>query len=84
LRPSARLRIYKSVAKSTGDRMEATLSFLERLLGISIGIFALYQCFQIRDTGRLARPAIGWTVRVCLIALAAACFFTVARLAATG
>ena len=64
--------------------MEGVLSFLERLLGISIGIFALYQCFQIRDTGRLARPALGWTVRVCLIVLAAACFFTVARLAATG
>jgi hypothetical protein len=81
LRPSARLRIYKSVAKSTGDRMEATLSFLERLLAVGIGIFALYQCFQIRDT---ARPAFGWTVRACLIALAATCFFTVARMAATG
>jgi hypothetical protein len=63
--------------------MEAALSFLERMVGVSIGIFALYQCFQLDDTGRLARPAVGWTVRACLIAVAAVCFFTVARLAAT-
>jgi hypothetical protein len=63
--------------------MEAALSILERLVGIGIGIFALYQCFQVGDTGRLARPAVGWTVRVCLIAVAAVCFFTVARLVAT-
>jgi hypothetical protein len=64
-----------------GDGMEAALSFLERLVPIGIGIFALYQCFEIGDTGRLARPAIGWTVRVCLLAVAAVCFFSVARLA---
>ncbi len=63
--------------------MEAALSFLERLVGIGIGIFALYQCFQLGDTGRLARPAVGWTVRVCLIAVAAVCFFSVARLVGT-
>jgi hypothetical protein len=63
--------------------MEAALSFLERLVPIGIGIFALYQCFQIEDSGRLSRPAIGWTVRVCLIAVAAVCFFSVARLAGT-
>jgi hypothetical protein len=59
--------------------MEAALSFLERLVLIGIGIFALYQCFQIADTGRLGRPALGWTVRICLIAVAAVCFFSVAR-----
>ena len=63
--------------------MEAALSFLERLVLIGIGIFALYQCFQIEDTGRLARPAVGWTVRICLIAVAAVCFFSVARLVGT-
>jgi hypothetical protein len=64
--------------------MEGILSILERLAIIAFGIFALYQCFQIGDTGRLSRPAVGWTVRVCLIAFAAACFFTVARITATG
>jgi hypothetical protein len=63
--------------------MEAALSFLERLTLIGIGIFALYQCFQIEDTGRLARPAVGWTVRICLIAVAAVCFFSVARVVGT-
>jgi hypothetical protein len=59
--------------------MEAALGFLERLVAIGVGVFALYQCFQIRDTGRLGRPALGWTVRICLIAVAAVCFFSVAR-----
>ncbi len=63
--------------------MEAALTFLERLVGIGIGIFAIYQCFQVGDSGRLARPALAWTVRICLIGVAAVCFFTVARLAAT-
>jgi hypothetical protein len=63
--------------------MEIALVFIERLAIVGFGIFALYQCFQIGDTGRLSRPAVGWTVRVCLIAFAAFCFFTVARLAAT-
>jgi hypothetical protein len=48
-----------------------------------VGIFALYQTFEIGDSGILARPVPGWTVRACLIAIAAVCFFTVARLAAT-
>ena len=63
--------------------MEAALSFLERLVAIGIGIFALYQCFQIEDRGRLTRPVLAWTVRVGLIGVAALCFFTVARMAAT-
>jgi hypothetical protein len=63
--------------------MEGVLTILERLVLIVIAIFALYQCFQVEDTGRLARPAAGWTVRACLIAVAAVCLFTVARLAAT-
>lgn len=63
--------------------MEATLSFLQRLTVISIGIFALYQCFQVGDSGRLARPALAWSVRIGLIGVAAVCFFTVARIAAT-
>jgi hypothetical protein len=63
--------------------MESALIILERLVLVVIAIFALYQCFQVGDTGRLARPAAGWTVRVCLIAIAAVCLFTVARLAAT-
>lgn len=63
--------------------MEAALSFLERLAGVGIGVFALYLCFQVGDTGRLAHPAVGWTARLCLIAVAAVCFFTVARLVAT-
>jgi hypothetical protein len=63
--------------------MEGTLSFLELLALAGLGIFALYQCFEIGDDGVLARPAAGWTVRAVLIALAAVCFFTVARLAAT-
>jgi hypothetical protein len=64
--------------------MEGALGILERLLLIAIGIFAIYQCFQVRDTGWLARPAAGWGLRICLIALAAACWFTVARLAGSG
>ena len=63
--------------------MEAALGFLERLVGVGIGIFALYLCFEIGDSGRFSRPVFGWTVRVCLLAVAAACFFTIARLAAT-
>jgi hypothetical protein len=63
--------------------MEGVLTILERLVLIGIALFALYQCFKIGDSGRLARPAAGWTVRVCLIALAAVCLFTVARLAGT-
>lgn len=63
--------------------MEAALSFLERSVSVGIGVFAIYLCFQVGDSGRLARPAVGWTVRICLIAVAAVCFFTLARLAAT-
>lgn len=63
--------------------MEGVLTILERLVLVCIAIFALYQCFQIKDNGRLARPAAGWTVRICLIALAAVCLFTVARLTGT-
>lgn len=63
--------------------MEAALPFLERLLLVGVGIFALYWCFQIAEHGRLARPAAAWTVRFCLIALAGVCFFTVARLLGT-
>jgi hypothetical protein len=62
--------------------MESALTILERLLLIVIAIFALYQCFHIEDSGRLARPAAGWTVRAGLIALAAVCLFAVVRLAA--
>ncbi len=60
--------------------MESVLSFIERLVLVGIGIFALYQCFKIDDQGILARPVVGWTVRVALIAVAAVCFFAVARL----
>jgi predicted Co/Zn/Cd cation transporter (cation efflux family) len=63
--------------------MEAALLFLERLLLAGIGVFALYQCFQIADHGRLARPGFAWTVRFGLIAVAGLCFFTVARLLGT-
>jgi hypothetical protein len=63
--------------------MEAALPFLERLLLAVVGVFALYQCFQIADNGRLARPAFAWAVRTCLIGVAGLCFFTVARLLAT-
>jgi hypothetical protein len=63
--------------------MEGALTILERLVLIGIAIFALYQSFQIDDRGWLSRPAAGWTVRGSLIALAAVCLFTVARLAAT-
>jgi hypothetical protein len=62
--------------------MEIVLSFLERMVLIAIGIFALYQCFQITDTGRLSRPIASWSVRFALIALAGVCFFHVARLVA--
>jgi hypothetical protein len=61
--------------------MESALSFIERLLLVAIGAFALYQCFLVRKKGFLARPAAGWTIRVALLLLAAVCFFTVARLA---
>lgn len=64
--------------------MEAALSVLERMVLLAIAVFAFYQCFQIGDGGWLARPATGWTVRFCLIALAAVCLFTVARMAGTG
>jgi hypothetical protein len=63
--------------------MEAALSFLELAALAGVGIFAIYQAFEIGDHGILARPVPGWTARGCLIALAAFCFFTVARLAAT-
>ena len=61
--------------------MEAALSFLERMTLLGIAIFAFYQCFQIGESGLLARPAVGWTIRACLIAIAAVCLFTVAGLA---
>jgi hypothetical protein len=64
--------------------MEGAVSILERLMLIVMGIFALYQCFQIGDTGWLGRPAAGWTVRICLIAIAAVCWFTVARWVGAG
>ena len=60
--------------------MEGVLSFLERLVLVGIGVFALYQCFLVREKGFFARPLAGWSIRVALIALAAVCFFTVARL----
>ena len=63
--------------------MEAALSFLERMVLVGTGIFALYQCFQIADRGSLRSPAVTWTARVCLIAVAGICFFTVARLLGT-
>jgi hypothetical protein len=63
--------------------MEGVLSFLELAALAGVGIFALYQTFEIGDSGVLARPVPGWTARACLIAIAAVCFFTVARLAAT-
>ena len=64
--------------------MEGTLAVLERLVLVGIAVFAFYQCFQIGDTGWLARPAAGWTIRIALIALAAVCLFTVARLVGSG
>jgi hypothetical protein len=64
--------------------MEAALGVLERMVLLCIAVFAFYQCFQIGDSGWLARPAAGWTVRAGLIALAAVCLFTVARMAGTG
>jgi hypothetical protein len=63
--------------------MEGALSFLELVALAGVGIFALYQTFQLGDRGVLAHPIPGWTVRACLVALAAVCFFTVARLVAT-
>jgi hypothetical protein len=63
--------------------MEGVLPVLERMVLLGIAIFAFYQCFQIGDSGRLARPAAGWTVRAFLIAIAAVCLFTVARLVGT-
>ena len=64
--------------------MESALPILQRLVLIIVAMFALYQCFQIEDTGRLAQPAAGWTVRACLIALAAFCLFAIARTAGMG
>jgi hypothetical protein len=61
--------------------MEAALSFLERVALLGIAIFAFYQCFQVGESGSLARPAVGWTIRACLIAIAAVCLFAVVRLA---
>jgi predicted Co/Zn/Cd cation transporter (cation efflux family) len=63
--------------------MEAALPFLQRLLLAGIGVFALYQCFQVADRGRLARPGFAWAVRICLVVVAGLCFFTVARLLGT-
>ena len=63
--------------------MEAALPFLQLLLLAGIGVFALYQCFQIADQGRLARPGLAWTVRLCLVVVAGFCFFTAARLLGT-
>jgi hypothetical protein len=60
--------------------MEVALPFLERILLVAIGVFALYQSFQVADSGRLARPAFAWMVRICLIVVAGVCFFTIARL----
>ena len=64
--------------------MESALPILQRLVLIIVAVFALYQSFQIEDVGRLARPAAGWTVRACLIALAAFCLFAIARTAGMG
>lgn len=64
--------------------MESALPLLERLLLAIVGVFALYQCFQVAEQGRLSSPASAWAVRICLIAVAGLCFFTVARLLATG
>lgn len=61
--------------------MESALSFIERIVLVGIGIFALYQSFLVRKKGFLARPVAGWTIRVGLILLAAVCFFAVAKLA---
>jgi hypothetical protein len=61
--------------------MEGVLSFLERMVLVGIGVFALYQSFQVGKKGFLSRPVAGWTIRVALILLAAVCFFAVARLA---
>ncbi len=63
--------------------MEVALSFLERVVIVGIGIFALYQCFQLGERGPLSRPAALWTVRICLIVVAAVCFFTIANLLGT-
>jgi hypothetical protein len=64
--------------------MEVVLVILERLVLVGVAVFTLYQCFQVKDSGRLARPAASWTVRISLIAVAAVCLFTLARLAGTG
>ena len=64
--------------------MEGALSILEGLVLLGIAAFALYLSFQVGDEGWLARPAAGWSVRACLIALAAVCLFTVARMAGAG
>lgn len=60
--------------------MEGVLSFIERLMLVGIGVFALYQAFLVRKKGFLTRPVPGWTLRAGLILLAAICFFAVARL----
>jgi hypothetical protein len=64
--------------------MEAALSFLERMVLLGIAIFAFYQCFQVGDSSSRTRPAVSWTIRACLIAVAAVCLFTVARLVGSG
>jgi hypothetical protein len=64
--------------------MEVVLIILERLVLVGIALFALYQCFQVKDSGRLARPVASWTVRIGLIAVAGVCLLTLARLAGTG
>ena len=64
--------------------MEGALAVLERMVLLGIAAFAFYQCFQIGDSGWLARPAAGWTIRIGLIALAAVCLFTVARTLGSG
>ena len=60
--------------------MEGVLSFLERLVIVGIGVFALFQCFQLGERGVFRRAAALWTMRVCLVVVAAVCFFTVANL----
>ncbi len=64
--------------------MESALRFFELLATAGVGVFCLYQCFTLGENGgALGKPAAGWTARAGLIAVAAFCFFTVARLAAT-
>lgn len=64
--------------------MESALRALQLLATAGLGIFCLYQCFGVGDNGgTFSKPVAGWTLRAGLIAAAAFCFFTVARLAAT-